>query len=72
MDEGLRRLAATIIHTAVLDWRRTRNAQGRVAVPKAKGVFVHRKEVVEFFNSTWFDSLADILGLDAENILRQL
>lgn len=73
MDEtGMKSLAATIVFTAVYDWNLLKRKKLETYKIRRSQVRISVSELKEFFNSTWFDSLADILGMDSEKMLNKL
>ena len=73
MDEdGLRALAATVIYTAIFDWKLLKRKNLQTYKMRRSQVRIGITELEDFFHSTWFDSLADMLGLESTKMLKKL
>ena len=71
-DDGSRALAATIIFTAVQDWRLLKRKELENYKIRRSQCRIGTQELKDFFNSTWFDNLCEMVGMDAVKILAQL
>lgn len=69
---GMRRLAATIIYTAIEDWREVAPCNLILVLPEGEEFKVTKEELLEFFNSDWFDGLTEIIGLHPDRLLHKL
>lgn len=70
-NKGYRSLAATVIQIAVQDWDLVK--EGEVLwLPEGDALEVNRAELLEFFHSTWFDVLAEVVGMNSEVMLDKL
>lgn len=72
-SEGARNLAAAIIATAAKDLinarERERRYEQNVKQIEAEG---DRKECIRFFNSHWYETLCDIVGVNADEIRQEV
>ena len=70
-ERDIRKLAASIVYRAVLDWQRLEKGSiKKLAI--AEGATLKSDELIEFFNSTYFENLLGITSNRSANDVRDM
>ena len=71
-EDATRRIAAIIVQTAVDDWKLLKKRNLDFIHYEKEQYDISSKEILQFLNSTWMDTLMEILELDGDKILEKL